>query len=232
MDYVLSLADIPQRDAERAGAKAATLGELARAGFPVPDGFVLATDAFGRFLADNAFGPDISPEAVIAATLPTNIAEALLAAANALGDVPLAVRSSGSAEDLPEASFAGQYETVLDVRGTEALVAAVQRVFASAFSPRVTAYHAAQGQHARSRMAVLVQRQVEATAAGVAFTANPMTGNRAEVVISAVRGSGERLVSGQATPDGWIVRDQEAICRAAREGAIDADQALAVAALA
>jgi phosphoenolpyruvate synthase/pyruvate phosphate dikinase len=98
MDYVLSLADIPQRDAERTGAKAATLGELARAGFPVRDGFVLTTDAFVRFLADNAFGPDISPEAVIAATLPTNIAEALRASANALGDVPLAVRFSGSAE--------------------------------------------------------------------------------------------------------------------------------------
>ena len=81
-------------------------------------------------------------------------------------------------------------------------------------------------------MAVLVQRQVEASAAGVAFTANPVTGDRAETVISAVQGSGERLVSGQATPDEWIVRDQEAVCRAAREGAIDANQALAVAALA
>src|SRR5258708_29720052 len=81
-------------------------------------------------------------------------------------------------------------------------------------------------------MAALVQRQVEATAAGVAFTANPITGDRAEVVISAVHGSGERLVSGQATPDEWIVRDQEAVCRVAREGAIDANQALAVAALA
>src|SRR5260370_33473726 len=81
-------------------------------------------------------------------------------------------------------------------------------------------------------MAVLVQRQVEATAAGVAFPANPVTGNRAEVVISAVRGSGERLGSGQATPDEWIVRDQESIRRVAREGAVDADHALAVAALA
>ncbi len=232
MDYVLSLADIPQGDVERAGAKAATLGELARAGFPVPDGFVLTTGAFDRFLTVNALGPDISPEAVIAATLPTDVAEALLAAADALGDIPLAVRSSGSAEDLPGASFAGQYETVLDVRGAEALVTAVRRVFASAFSSRVTVYHAAQGEHARGRMAVLVQRQVEASAAGVAFTANPVTGNRAETVISAVQGSGERLVSGQATPDEWIVRDQEAVCRVAREGAIDAGWALAVAALA
>src|SRR6202043_1795359 len=82
------------------------------------------------------------------------------------------------------------------------------------------------------RMAVLVQCMVTADAAGVAFTANPVTGDRAEMIISAVRGSGERLVSGQATPDEWIVRDQEAMCRAAPEGAIDADQALAVAELA
>jgi len=231
-NYILSLADISQHDVERVGVKAAHLGEMARTGFPVPNGFVLTTDAFDRFLMANALGPDISPEAVIAATLPADVAEALLAAANALDDLPLAVRSSGSAEDLPGASFAGQYETVLDVRGAEALVAAVQRVFASAFGHRVTVYHAALRQHARGRMAVLVQRQVEATAAGVAFTANPVTGNRAEVVISALHGSGERLVSGQATPDEWIVRDQEAVCRVAREAAIDANQALAVAALA
>jgi rifampicin phosphotransferase len=231
-NYILSLADISQHDVERVGVKAAHLGEMARTGFPVPNGFVLTTDAFDRYLDANAIGPDISQEAVIAATLPADVAEALLAAANALGDLPLAVRSSGVAEDLPGASFAGQYETVLDVRGAEALVAAVQRVFASAFGHRVTVYHAAQGQHARGHMAVLVQRQVEATAAGVAFTANPVTGDRAEVVISALHGSGERLVSGQATPDEWIVRDQEAVCRVAREGAIDVNQALAVAALA
>src|SRR5579863_5787806 len=223
-NYVLSLTDIAHRDVEHVGAKAAKLGELAQAGFPVPNGFVLTTDAFDHFLAANAFGPDISPEAVIAATLPIDVAEALLAAADALGDVSLAVRSSGTTEDLSGASFAGQYETVLDVRGGEVLVAAVQRVFASAFSHRVTVYHAAQGQHARGRMAVLVQCMVTADAAGVAFTANPVTGDRAETVISAVRGSGERLVSGQATPDEWIVSNQETMCRTTPEGAIDANQ--------
>ncbi|HEX6483049.1 MAG TPA: PEP/pyruvate-binding domain-containing protein, partial [Ktedonobacteraceae bacterium] len=231
-NYVLSLSNISQREVERAGTKAAKLSELARAGFPVPNGFVLTTNAFDNFLAANAFGPDASPEAVIAATLPTDVAAALLAAAEVLGDVPLAVRSSGTSEDLPIASFAGQYETVLDVCGTDALLAAVQRVFASVFSHRVTVYHSAQGQHARGHMAVLVQRMVTADAAGVAFTANPVTGERSEVVISAVKGSGERLVSGRATPDEWIVYDQEAICRTAPEGAIDMDQALAVATLA
>ena len=230
--YVLSLTDIPQRDIERAGAKAAKLAELARAGFPVPGGFVLTTSAFDRFLDANAPGPDSSPEAVAAAMLPTDVAAALLAAAEGLGDIPLAVRSSGIDEDLPNASFAGQYESVLDVRGADALQAAVRRVFVSAFSRRVTAYRATQAPQATVRMAALVQRMIAAEAAGVAFTANPVTGDRAETVISAVQGSGERLVSGQATPDEWIVRNQEAMCRARPEGAIDANQALAVAELA
>jgi rifampicin phosphotransferase len=230
-NYILNLTDIPQGDVERAGAKAAKLGELARVGFPVPDGFVLTIAAFDHFLAANHLGQGSSPEAMAAASLPSDVAAALLAAAASFGDIPLAVRSSGVAEDLPDASLAGQYETVLDVRGAEALMTAVRQVFASAFSHRVTAYRAARVPQATVRMAVLVQRQITADAAGVAFTANPVTGDRAETVISAVRGSGERLVSGQATPDEWIVRDQEAVCRAAREGAIDAAQALAVAAL-
>src|SRR2546421_183760 len=106
-NYILSLADISPHDVERVGVKAAHLGEMARIGFPVPNGFVLITSAFDRFLAANALGTDIFPEAVAAATLPTDVAEALLTAADALGDVPLAVRSSGTTEDLPEASFAG-----------------------------------------------------------------------------------------------------------------------------
>ena len=175
-NYVLSLTALSRPDIPYAGTKAAHLAELAQAGFPVPDGLVLTTGAFDQFLA--TLGPDISPEAVIAAPLPTDVADALLAAASALGDVLLAVRSSGTGEDLTGASFAGQYETVLDVRGSEALLAAVRRVFVSAFSPRVTAYRTAHGQHTVAGMAVLVQRQVKASAAGVAFTANPLTGNR------------------------------------------------------
>src|SRR5260370_30918651 len=188
-NYILSLAYISQHDVERVGVKAAHLGEMARTGFPVPNGFVLTTDAFDRYLDANALGPDIFLEDMIAATLPTDVAEALLTAANALGDLRLAVRSSGSAEDLPGASFAGQYETVLDVRGAEALVAAVQRVFASAFSHRVTVYHAAQGQHARGRMAVLVQRQVEATAAWRTLPTKPVTCYRRALGLSTVHGS-------------------------------------------
>lgn len=227
-NYLLRLAARSRLDLPSAGAKATHLAELMQAGFPVPDGVVLTTAAFDRFLAVNALSVESAHEAVAAASLPTDVADALLSAVEDLGDVPLAVRSSAVAEDLPGASFAGQYETVLDVCGAEALLAAVRQVFASAFSHRVSAYRTARGQRPVSRMAVLVQRQVAAEAAGVAFTANPVTGDRTETVISAVRGLGERLVSGQATPDEWVVRDQEVWCRAAPEAAITADLARAV----
>jgi phosphoenolpyruvate synthase/pyruvate phosphate dikinase len=108
-----------------------------------------------------------------------------------LGDGSVAVRSSGLAEDLPNASFAGQYNTLLDVRGLDAVLAAVDACVASARDGRVEAYG-----HATRPMAVLVQRMVAADVAGVAFSANPVTGNRAEVRVSATRGLGDRLVSG------------------------------------
>jgi len=153
-------------------------------------------------------------------------------AAARLGDRSLAVRSSGVAEDLPGASYAGQYVTVLGVRGPEELADAVRRCWASAFSPQIAAYRARQGLEGLASLAVLIQHLVRGDAAGVAFTANPVTGERTEVAVSAVRGLGERLVSGQASPDEWLVRGTEATCRSAPEGAIDASQAETIAALA
>ena len=223
MSYVLSLDTLTRADSQVAGAKAANLGEMARAGLPVPDGFVLTTDAFDRFMQANGLPADSTPARVSAAPLPDDVTAALAAAAAPFGDVAFAVRSSGVAEDLPGASFAGQYESVLEVRGLEAL-AAVRRCWASAFSERIATYRAARGQDA-SRMAVLVQRLVPAAAAGVAFTANPVTGARDETVVSAVRGLGERLVSGQASPDEWIVTADTAVCQSRPEGAIEAEQA-------
>src|SRR3972149_8239969 len=149
-----------------AGAKAANLGDLARAGFPVPDGFVLTGE------------PD----------------EEALTAAAALGDIALAVRSSAVAEDLADASFAGQYETVLNVHGADALLAAIRRVRDSARSARVQHYRADRAGAPDGEIAVLGQRMLVPRAAGVAFTANPITGERGEVVITAARGLGERVV--------------------------------------
>jgi pyruvate,water dikinase len=158
-----------------------------------------------------------------------------LEAAAALGAQRFAVRSSGTAEDLEDASFAGQYETFLDVR-IDDLPAAVGRVFDSARASRVAAYRDARtevtGETAAPSMAVLVQVMVEADSAGVAFTANPLTGERGEVVITAVRGLGERLVSGEPVGDEWVVRGDEASCRRESEGAITAEQAVKIAELA
>src|SRR6266545_3179071 len=165
-------------------------------------------------------------------------ARLLQAAAELAGrqDQRFAVRSSATSEDLAGASFAGQYETVLDV-GLDQVPEAVRHVLDSAASARVSAYRQAHSQAAvadpsGSGMAVLVQVMVAADAAGVAFTANPVTGDRGEVVVTAVRGLGERPVAGEATGDQWVVRDGQARCTRAVEQAINADQARQVAELA
>jgi pyruvate,water dikinase len=230
--YTLPLQDLTRADLSRVGAKAANLGELARAGFPVPAGFVLTTQAFDEFVALSQLAETPAPEAVLAAELPAAVRAALRAAAETLDDIPLAVRSSGVAEDLAGASFAGQYDTILGVRGYDALVEAVRRCWASAFAGRVATYQHNQGQATRAGMAVLVQQLVAADAAGVAFSANPVNGRRDEILVSAVRGLGERLVSGESAPDEWIVSGSKAIRTRAPEEAIDAGQARAIAGLA
>jgi phosphohistidine swiveling domain-containing protein len=228
---IIPLADLSPLDAARAGAKAANEAALLQAGFSVPEGFVLATQAFERFLTFNDIGFSGEPEAIANATMPHDITEALEYAAAALGDGPLAVRSSAVAEDLPGASFAGQYETSLDVRGHDELETAVRRCWASLYSEQVVAYRQQQGIEASS-MAVLIQQMVPAEAAGVVFTTNPVTGARDEVIINAVRGLGERLVSGEASPDEWVVRDRDAHCQRAPEEAISAEQARIIAEMA
>src|ERR687888_208275 len=158
--YILLLDALTRADVHHAGAKAATLGDLARAGFPVPDGFVLTTDAYARFLAANALRRDSSAERAVRALLPPDLANAVLAARARFDAAPLAVRSSAVAEDLPGASFAGQYETVLDVRGPDALLEAVRSCWASAFSTRVAAYQARRQRGGQRGMALLIQRLV------------------------------------------------------------------------
>jgi phosphoenolpyruvate synthase/pyruvate phosphate dikinase len=211
---VVGLAEARALDVAEIGAKAANLARLAAVGFPVPAGLVVTPAAEERW-------EEALPH--------------LLEAAGALGVGRFAVRSSGTSEDLEDASFAGQYETILGVP-FDGLPEAVRSVFVSADASRVSAYQEAQGEASagdrRPRMAVLVQAMVGADAAGVAFTANPLTGERGEVVITAVRELGERLVSGAAVGDEWVVRDGEAVCKRADEGAISAGQAANIAALA
>jgi pyruvate,water dikinase len=221
------------------GGKGANLARLARAGFPVPEGFVITTAAYRAFVTSAGIGqadtdPDQLQARITAAPIPAELSAHILAAYEQLGRPTVAVRSSGTAEDLATASFAGQHDTFLDVSGDEALLGAVRGCWASLWTPRAVAYRQEHDwddhpEHALNlALAVVVQRMVPAEAAGVAFTANPLTGERSETIISAVRGLGERLVSGQGVVDEWVVRGNQAICRRVAEGALNAAQALAV----
>lgn len=175
-----------------AGRKAATLARLAGAGFPVPPGVVLPAAVL-----------DQSADRVL--ELPAGIAAELPGMVAAWGEVALAVRSSGLDEDGAHASYAGQFTSVLNVRGPDELLVAVRQCWSSASDPRVASYAGGQP----LRLAVLIQPMVPATAAGVAFTADPVTGERGCVLIDAVVGTAERLAAGAVTPDRWIVRDEQ-----------------------
>src|SRR5215204_3720632 len=230
-ELVLTLDEVGSADAARVGHKAATLGELRRAGFPVPEGVVVTTQALVRTLAAAGLDAGADPDQVAAVPLPGEVAAAVAAAAERLGSGLLAVRSSGVDEDLPGASYAGQYESVLNV-AAEDVPAAVRHCWASAFSDRVRAYRQAKGSAGQAAMAVLILPMVQADAAGVAFSADPISGDRGTAVVNAVRGLGERLVSGYTSPDDWVVRGGQARPRAEPERAIDAAMATRVAELA
>src|SRR5512133_1733225 len=202
---VFDLAQAATAERARVGGKAGVLAELAAPGFPVPPGLVVTAEAL------NIDGWERSLEA----------------AARSLGAPRLAVRSSAAAEDLPDASYAGLYETYLNVPA-EQLGAAVRRCFAAAASERVAAYHERHGSGSAA-MAVLVQ-------AWVAFTAHPVTGDRTQTVVTAVTGLGDRLVSGETTGEEWtLTADQRAsLTRRNSDGkpVLTAGQAEAVAQLA
>jgi rifampicin phosphotransferase len=210
---VLGLDDPSAVDPARSGTKAATLARLRRLGFPVPDGHVITAWAGGD------------------PGLPEPVRRAVTWLAERYAGGPAAVRSSAVAEDLEEASYAGQYESVLGVAGVEALTAAVLRCRASAGRVRGGAYHARTTIHHTPAMAVLVQRQVLPDVAGVAFGADPVTGSSSTVVISAVRGSGVGLVSGGLEAEDWEVTADVAHRRGADRGTLTPDQAGAVARL-
>ena len=202
------LSDLRMTDAPEVGGKAASLGELVAAGVHVPDGVVLTASA---------------------ATLPTDERRALLEqGVRSLGDGTFAVRSSGISEDGTDRSFAGMYESVLDVP-VDGLAEATDRTLASAAGTHLATYAAA-GNGADPGVAVIIQRMVQAAAAGVALTADPITGDRARTVVSAVRGTADRLVSGASIGDEWIVSGGRATARRRTESAITGAQALTVAA--
>ena len=198
------LRDVRLTDAAEVGGKAASLGELMASGVHVPDGVVMT--------------------AVGTARAPQERRWALASGAWDLGAGPFAVRSSGVSEDGALASFAGMFESVLGVPA-DGLVEATERVLASARASRVAGY----APNGNGRMAVIVQRMIDPVASGVALTADPVTGDRDACVVTAVRGLGDRLVSGVAAGDEWAVIDGKASLRRESESAIGADQAAEVA---
>lgn len=217
---VLDLSDLSGARLADVGGKAANLGDLLAAGFRVPDGFCVTTSAYrsataGRLPAPQpadggADGGPVDPAAfraaLLAAPMPAAVAGAVRDAYARLGsDVPVAVRSSATAEDLPGASFAGQQDTYLNVVGADQVLDAVHRCWASLWTDRAVAYRATQGIDGDLALAVVVQRMVQARVAGVLFTADPITGRRRQAVLDAAPGLGEAVVSGTVDPDHAVV---------------------------
>ncbi|MCC7355105.1 MAG: hypothetical protein IT330_15275 [Anaerolineae bacterium] len=232
MNYIRWFQEISAADVGLVGGKGANLGEMAAAGLPVPPGFCLSAAAYRDFIQAADLTEPIrsilaetrpdDPTGVEAATarirsliveqeMPTPIAWQVLTAyqhlARELGmageaPVPVAVRSSATAEDLPTASFAGQQETYLNVRGGDELLRRVKDCWASLWTARAVTYRTKQGfDHEQVSLAAVVQAMIQSEVSGVLFTANPITGNRAEALINASWGLGEAVVSGLVTPD-------------------------------
>ena len=215
-DLILDLSRVRREDVPSAGGKGANLGEMIAAGLAVPPGFVVTSGAYRLFMrenelreptgADSAAAARALREQILRGRLPEALENELLAAYERLGpDARVAVRSSATAEDLPDASFAGQQETYLNVRGKAALPEAVRRCYASLWGDRAVSYRQKQGYDRQSvALAVVVQRMVESEKAGVLFTADPVSGDREALRIDAAYGLGESVVSGQVTADTYV----------------------------
>jgi phosphohistidine swiveling domain-containing protein len=227
--FVLPFAAIREADAQVVGGKALSLGALVAAGFPVPGGFALTTHAFRKFLQSAGLGAALDEvcrrslgeatssdedwlasvrASVVASPLPEEIVESLRQACVRAfePDTSLAVRSSGTQEDLEGASFAGQYETFLNVRGEAALHAAIKKCWASLWQDRVMDYLRRHGgARGGSAMGVAIQGLVDADVSGVLFTVNPVSGREEESVVEAVFGLGESLVSGRVNADRYVL---------------------------
>ncbi|GAO11186.1 rifamycin-inactivating phosphotransferase [Streptomyces lydicamycinicus] len=246
--YVLGLEEVDGTQVAVVGGKGAHLGGLSRiAGISVPAGFCVTTDAFRRIMAEapsiadrldqlSRLDPDdreairtLSAEirrTIEGIAVPGDLAAAITRALNRLGEqAAYAVRSSATAEDLPTASFAGQQDTYLNVMGPAAILQHVSRCWASLFTERAVTYRQRNGiDHRTVHMAVVVQQMVFPHAAGILFTADPVTGNRKVATVDAGFGLGEALVSGLVNPDVFKVRDGEVVAKtiAAKQRAVHA----------
>ncbi len=226
-NHIVWFAEVGRDDVSLVGGKGANLGELTRANIPVPPGFVVTTRAYRQFIDDSGLnhtlrrllrGLNVDDDAQLntvaaaiqhaieQAEMPAQMQEEITAAYGQLGEGPVAVRSSATAEDLAEASFAGQQATFLNIEGGVNVVEAVQRCWASLFEPRAIFYREQAGWgHLDVDLAVPVQRMVQSQSSGVMFTVDPISNDANRVVIEAAFGLGEAVVGGLVSPDHFEV---------------------------
>jgi len=233
MDYILDFEELNKNSLQMVGGKNASLGEMIGVGIHVPPGFAVTTDSYLRFITDTGIKDTIfqalsglSVDDVEAlnnasaevqnlinnAPMSGNVRAAIeegyaqLCTKCVVETVPVAVRSSATAEDLPTASFAGQQDTYLWVEGIEKVIDSVQRCWASLFTPRAISYRIKnEFPHEKVLISVGVQKMVDAKVAGVMFTLNPTDGDLSKVVIEGSWGLGETVVSGSVNPDKFVV---------------------------
>jgi pyruvate,water dikinase len=232
LKYILPIAQCTKEQLEKVGGKNASLGELARGGFNVPPGFAVSTEAYKVFvkgevegkirkiLSEEKNNPHVASlkiqELITQTPLPTSIEEEVLSAYGVLVDIikeelgenspSFAVRSSATAEDLPHASFAGQHDTYLFVRGEKEILDKLKACWASLYTPRAITYREAMGlPHEKALMSVGIIKMIDARSAGVIFTLDPTTGSRLDVVIESNFGVGESVVKGITSVDRFVV---------------------------
>ena len=233
MGYVLDFGVIDKNSIDTVGGKNASLGEMIKAGIRVPPGFAVTTDSYKDFISDTCIKDEIyrilcglNPEdmaalnsaadkvqaLIIKTPIPTGIQEAItanyaqLCDSCGVDDLPVAVRSSATAEDLPTASFAGQQDTYLWIQGGSQVIESVRKCWASLFTPRAIAYRLKNKfSHEKVWISVGVQKMVNSKVAGVMFTLNPTNGDLSKVVIEGSWGLGETVVSGSVNPDKFVV---------------------------
>jgi len=228
---IVWFSEVARKDIATVGGKGANLGEMTSAHIPVPPGFIVTANAYYNFLQKSKLTDKIRnllkplepsnskqlqqiaarvKQVILAAPMPPELAKEIQEAYIKMGRGLVAVRSSATAEDLPEASFAGQQRTFLNVQGEKEVVAAVRECWASLFEARAIYYRHHQGfDHLKVGLAVPVQKMVESHTSGVMFTIEPVTNDNGKVVVEAVFGLGEALVSGEVTPDLYVVDKEE-----------------------
>ncbi len=231
--FIKGLEEITKNDLYLAGGKGANLGEMIHAGLPVPEGFVLLTNSYEKFVETNGLKIKIEnllkkidnddfksvEEASVKihslfenGDIPQDIIEALDFAYGFLGNSAVAVRSSATAEDLPGSSFAGQYDTYLNIKGKKELYKYMKKCWASLWNSRALAYRLKHNIDNKDLgHGVVVQRLIDAEKSGILFTANPVNGRRDQMLLNSSWGLGEAIVGGEVSPDQWIINKNKGI---------------------